>query len=127
MKRLLFPIIALALIAGGCIANNDITVYPLWCGDADEATGACKTWVAENRRIYKIDKDNHSVLEWTSDDSSGETIKYTKCAIVDIRQWSCEFDDESGQFGFSSGEYFFGPSFLQTKYVSKREWEALRE
>lgn len=127
MKRLLSLFVVSALLAGGCVASDEVTVYPVYCGDLDKATGTCRAWIAEDRRVYKINKANNYVLEWTLDDPSGETKKYTKCAIVDVGQWSCEFDDESGQFGFSSGKYFFGPSFLQTKYISKEEWEYLRE
>ena len=35
-----------------------------------------------------------------------EPMKYTDCAVIDIDNWTCAYDDKSGKFGFRGGDYY---------------------
>lgn len=35
-----------------------------------------------------------------------EPKRYTDCAVIDIDNWTYEYDDKSGKFGFRDGDYY---------------------
>lgn len=79
-----------------------------------------------NATTYRIDKDSQEVFSWLRDNPGTPTDKYTKCNIVNLAQWSCKYDDESGEFGFSNGEFFEVPNIGGFHYVSESIWNRHR-
>ncbi len=65
---------------------------------AGQCRGTSTTWSTVK---YRILLDQQIVV--------GESFfpqKFTNCGIVDVNNWTCQYDDLSGRFGFTDGNYF---------------------
>jgi hypothetical protein len=52
---------------------------------------------------YKINKSQQEVVYWI-EEFPPSTVK--NCSIISRKNWSCKYDDNSAEFGFSSDGYF---------------------
>lgn len=102
--------------------KNEITLYTVSC---PQDYNGC---YALSSTRYKINRKSQEVIYLID----GQPLfKYTDCAIQDRNNWKCTYDDDSGEFGFTKGEYFFydwtESNLLHqvtegNKYVSKIEY-----
>jgi hypothetical protein len=49
--------------------------------------------------------------------------RYENCVVLDRKNWTCEFNDESGKFGFNSGNFVDNYSDSDIIYVTKAQWK----
>ena len=64
----------------------------------------CLLYTAVNtKETFKVYASNQTVFEL----SEYGTDKYTKCTVVDNKNWECTYDDESARFGFARGKDFY--------------------
>lgn len=107
--------------------SDEISAYPVQCKTKPEY-GICKTEpeYTLNKSTYKVNKQRQEVVHWISDFPPD---RYTDCAIRDKNNWECTYDDRSGSFGFSNGNFSSyslkensTDVFDKTYYVSRREW-----
>ena len=101
----------------GGLFNSEITEYPVLCKEKPVFNNCDNPYIPLNPTTYKVLTDRQEVIYWTADLSPSRT---TKCAIRDKRNWSCKYEDESGEFGFENGTYWARPlgssSYLQEEY-----------
>lgn len=127
MKKILVITACLLLLGMGCNpSQQEMIAYPVMCSD-NLPLETCVEKIPLNKRVYRIDIEKQVVFSWLSDIPSTQTQKYTKCAIVDINQWSCSYDDESGNFGSNNGVFFENTSTDFIYYVDKETYESLRQ
>lgn len=81
-----------------------------WSKDDD-----CLKYYPSQPDIYKIDAGNNQVFRL----NELSVDKYSKCTIADKQNWTCKYDDESGEFGFALGKYF-SRGLDSEKYSIKR-------
>jgi hypothetical protein len=60
-------------------------------------------WLPFNPTTYKPDIKNRVVFYWVDD---SPVKKLTKCAVVNRKNWTCKYNDESAEFGFKNGDYW---------------------
>lgn len=131
MKKIITELTVLAsliLLGAGCSSANEISQYPVLC-EKEKLTsiGECGNGTALGQTTYRVDHIKQEVISWMPG-ASLETNRYTKCAILNINQWSCRYDDESGTFGFSEGKYYQIPTIIPNEiYVTREEWEKYRK
>ena len=105
-----------------------ITEYPLNCpADYQEGNGC----YAHSPLTYYPNKGKQIVIR--KSEFSIETL--TKCTVIDRKNWECKWDDESGVFGFNSGQFHSNTLWSKTipieemikadaqrEYVSRWRW-----
>lgn len=106
-KWILMTIVGVILF---CILINiftkKITSYPLFCDEPIVNFEPCSSVkFAANRTTYKVDTKRQDVISWMPG-FSVEIEKYTDCAVLGREDWTCTYDDKSGEFGFIEGKYF---------------------
>jgi len=85
--------------------KGEITAYPLHCDKDKYINYQCiEKWLPLNPTSYKPNVSNQQVFSWTRATSFIE--KYTKCPVLNRRNWTCKYDDGSGEFGFKNGQYW---------------------
>ncbi len=128
IKTQLTALACLALLGAGCASTYDVSEYPVLCEKEKYASsGECGSGTALSQTTYRVDYTKQEVISWMPG-TGLETNRYTKCAILNINQWSCRYDDESGTFGFSEGRYYQIPTIIPNKiYVTREEWEKYRK
>jgi len=83
--------------------KGEITKYSLSCDKENYINYQCtERWLPLNPTTYKPYVDKQQVLYWTLSDI--ETL--SKCSVVNRKNWTCMYDDESAEFGFKNGEYW---------------------
>lgn len=84
--------------------KSEITAYPAMCSEK-VALGSCSNpEFTLNRTTYKVLSDRQEVLYWS--EVSGDVQRLTKCAVKDRKNWSCKYNDNSAEFGFTNGKYW---------------------
>lgn len=91
--------------------SNTVTVYSLRnIGDNDPDK---PTWLGNSPTTYAV--RNNVIVS-----SVGSFIsKYDKCAVLNVENWTCEYSDGSGSFGFRNGDYWKLPHYEDTEHVSR--------
>lgn len=105
--------------------NSEITAYPVLCHNDIPTIYDCKDATPLNRTTYKVDKKNQEVVSWMPNFEDIILIdKYKKCVVIDVKNWTCEYDDNSGKFGFNKGNFIssFNPYYNEI-YVTKSQWK----
>jgi hypothetical protein len=138
MKKILFIIPIFLLLAAGCsntknstsdISSNELIVYPVYCKDVDTTDFQnCSQKEAQTRSEFKIDTANQKVIWWSLDDKTPSFQTLTDCSIVDLNNWSCNINGNSGllyKFGFNKGNYFNSANTKHNFFVSKDEWDSI--
>lgn len=105
--------------------KGQITEYPLACAPEDYVDYKCtKKWLPLNTTSFKPNKSKQEVISGMNGFPGLET--YKKCSVLNRRNWTCIYDDESGEFGFKGGDYYsisLTPSVLEDmdvyRYVPK--------
>lgn len=82
--------------------KGEITGYSKMCIDWSNDDD-CLLYKAVEKDTFKVNASNQTVFEL----SKYGTDKYTKCIVVDEKNWECTYDDESARFGFARGKYFY--------------------
>lgn len=104
--------------------KGEITEYSLSCNKKNYINYQCtEKWLPLNPTTYKPNANKQQVLYWTLSDI--QTL--TKCSVVDRKNWTCKYGDESAEFGFKNGEFWevtldeksVSDKLFQTRYVSK--------
>lgn len=121
MKKFALALISLTMFPGCTTNTNEITSYPAICESRD-ASEKCTKYTPLNKTTYVIDFKNQKVVSYMPEMDNVPANKYNDCAIVNLENWSCKFNDNSGTFGFSNGKFFDIPSFDNFEYISKDEW-----
>lgn len=111
---------------------DEIRAYVAVCKTKVELNTCDFPNYAQNISTYKVSYSSQRVISETG----GIVTKYTDCSVKDRKNWSCSFDDKSGDFGFTSGTYFDIPNWdkiiifrdlLEKEYyVSRLEFFNLR-
>ena len=105
----------------GNVSGSDLTVYPVWCDNANASNlQNCTNPRAGDRMAYKVDSANSQVIFWDPDDAGFGLNKYANCTIVNLNNWSCRNDTYS--FGVTSGTYY-NNDLIKTIYSSKQQWD----
>ena len=122
MKELTF-ILCLTTILCGCSITNEITKYPALCNKKNN-NNKCTSYTSLNRTTYQVDVQSQQVGSYMPDLEDEITDQYTNCTVHDTQNWSCNYEDGSGVFGFFDGQYFQNPTILENiEYLSKKDWE----
>ncbi len=104
--------------------KGEIIAYGLEC-EVKPQYNTCpgKTLFTMRTRHYKPNKDRQEVISWTQ---GFPPDRLTRCAVVDRKNWKCEYNDKSATFGFENGQYFDYPaedkSIYKEYYVSRQTW-----
>lgn len=107
----LFPVVWLIAATMSFDGSNTVTVYSLR-NIGDNGDGR-PTQIDFSPTIFAVRND--VVVR-----SGGSFIsKYDQCAILNVENWTCEYSDGSGSFGFKNGDYWHFPHSEDTKYVSR--------
>lgn len=142
---LIFALIVLLIGAHSILLNKikfsprsqKITVYVAIClGPVNENKCNSKTY-SSNSYTYSLFLDKQEVIEQTDDFIEPGLKRYTKCALLDLKNWSCKYADGSGEFGFANDSYFshsldangmahYSVSNINSYYPSQNEWFALK-
>lgn len=103
-----FVIIPFCVVDWGFLSGK-ITDYELFCSDGlEQSDRGC---YAFNKSSYYPDKSTQTVVI----KNDFELRRFTKCTVVNRRNWECSYDDHSASFGFNSG-----------KFSEKVWWSAVR-
>lgn len=93
-------------------AGNEIKAYSASCKVKVDEIGICNDPLLPlSITTYKVSYNSQRVIS----DIGGVVNKYTDCVVKDRRNWTCSFDDKSGDFGFTSGAYFNIPNWEKVK------------
>jgi hypothetical protein len=112
--------------------TSEITSYSVQCKEKLEL-GSCKEpLVVLNPTTYKVSSGEQEVLYWI--EGVGGIDRLIKCAVKDRKNWSCKYNDESGEFGFTDGRFWevvLNSSISQEElekiyYVSRFEYAKIR-
>lgn len=84
--------------------KGEIIAYPLQC-EVNPEYNSCpgKTLFSLRMSHYKPNVERQDVLHWVGG-FSPDLIK--DCAVVDRKNWKCQYDDKSATFGFQNGQFF---------------------
>lgn len=112
--------------------SSEISAYLMFCnsnvtrsmpGYINESLDHCLNYgFTGDKQTYKISISRQEVI-------AKESIhKSTKCSVIDRRNWSCEIENGSDEFGFRNGKYWeelpSEVSEITSKafYVSRLQW-----
>lgn len=114
-------------------SNNGIIIYPIQCEDwtglnipplAAQNFQNCLKRRALSRLGFKVNKEDHQVLQWFPD-SSLQLISNNNCTIVDQNTWTCASQvSVDYSFGFNNGKPFRGGS-EGVIFVTKEQWDSI--
>jgi len=91
-----FLVILIIYIIDWGFLKSEITKYPVWYISEFG-------WGTLNETVYKVSADRQEVIGHMP----GLLVdRYTDCAVVDRKDWSCTYDDKSGRFGFNEGRFW---------------------
>lgn len=88
----------------GSLFSSEITNYPVLCKEKPILNQCDNPEYTLGKTTYKILSNRQEVLYWH--ELYKKTERLTKCAIKDKKNWSCKYDDESMEFGFTYGKYW---------------------
>jgi hypothetical protein len=112
----LIGIVFVTSFFGWQLFPSDITTYPSLCKEnvvnnrcstpGDPLTS--ETYIPNESRQEVLYLDNYNVWQ-----------KYTRCAIKDIENWSCQGNDKNSRLGFTSGKYWelLDPRYIEQYYT----------
>lgn len=121
-----FALLCLSVVDLGFV-KSEVTAYPIFCKQK-LSYGVCSDPEYSLRRThYKLIPSRQEVLHWIE---GSNVERLTKCAIKDRTNWSCKYNDESAEFGFTDGRYWkyslkessSADLLERVYYVSKTEW-----
>jgi hypothetical protein len=97
-------VLAVKLIDWDFMSHSQITEYPILCKDTVVENQCAHPDHTEAVTTYTVNVDGQFVV-YSSDSAfnKGVVRRLSKCAVQDRRNWTCKYDDESGEFGFTSG------------------------
>lgn len=85
--------------------KGEITEYSLSCDKKNYINYRCtEKWLPLNPSTYKPNTNKQQVLYWSHATSNINTL--TKCSVVDRKNWTCKYNDESAEFGFKNGQFW---------------------
>lgn len=105
---------------------NEVTAYPATCSGKDEFE-KCNTYTGMNPTTYIINRERQEVLSYMPGIKGIGPERHTKCAVINIKNWSCKSDDNSWIFGVSNGTYFDNSDSDVFIHLSKDEWLKSRQ
>lgn len=92
--------------------GNEIKAYSASCKTRVDELGFCDNPLLPlSVTTYKVSYNSQRVIS----DNGGLVNKYTDCTVKDRKNWTCSFDDKSGDFGFASGTFFSIPNWDKVK------------
>ncbi|MBC2736569.1 MAG: hypothetical protein HF981_19570 [Desulfobacteraceae bacterium] len=112
----LFSVIILSLVS--CGDNDNPKAYMLLKVDPKENYG--HEWLPINISTYRVKSD--SVVH----EIAGMLVEYNRCTILDKDNWECTYSDKFGSFGFRDGDYWERPKLVNSKVVSRWEYNKVR-
>ena len=84
--------------------KGEIKEYSLSCDKDKYINYQCtEKWLPLCPATYKPDTKNQRVFHWVGD---FPVKRLDKCTVVDRQNWTCKFNDESAEFGFTNGKYW---------------------
>jgi hypothetical protein len=104
--------------------KGEIVSYSLYC-EVETQYNVCpgETAFALRKTHYKPNKKTQEVLYWVEGASPS---RLTNCAVVNRKNWECEYNDGSAAFGFQNGRYFYFSAQDDYEwnefYVSRTRW-----
>ncbi|MHB8660578.1 MAG: hypothetical protein ACYC75_01380 [Minisyncoccota bacterium] len=115
------------------VPQPDIVAYPIFCFNAYATLNNCSNGYAGGRSFFIVDKEHQQVTVWVPDSTPTNYTVAHRCAITDINNWSCVYDDDktsSQAFGFRNGVYFDSVAPLDGMtqlWVSQQEWQKVHD
>ena len=82
--------------------GNEIKAYSATCKTRVENNICDRPLLPQKIITYKVSYSQQQVISSVE----GLVSKFTDCIVKDKRNWKCNFDDKSGEFGFISGEFY---------------------
>lgn len=127
---ILLPIYLLSFIDWGFL-KSEITKYPVMCKGRVAYNTCDNPEFTLRKTTYKVLPQEQEVSYWTE---GFDVQKLTNCAVGDRKNWTCRYNDNSAEFGFSNGSYWevsLAPSLTaalaeREYYVSKSRWLHLK-
>lgn len=115
---ILIVISALKVFDINLFEGNEIKAYYAMCETQVDEFGFCdRPDFPLGITTYTVSYNSQRVIS----DNGGIVHKYANCTVKDRKNWTCSYDDESGNFGFVSGTYFNIPNW--EKVLSKTSLE----
>ena len=104
--RILLCSVLMVLSPWACSPRDEVTVYPLVCRDESVEGPFCNEgYMAGSRAVYRVFPERQEVVRWHITRWSVRE-RFEKCVIGNVDNWHCWFNDDSGLFGVSNGEFF---------------------
>ncbi len=86
---------------------DDVKAYSATCNEEVKGNICKNPLYANDIEVYTPNVGKQYVII----SHGGYVEKYTKCVVKDKNDWQCDFDDNSGNFGFASGQFFDYPNY----------------
>ena len=103
--------------------KGEITEYSLSCDKKNYINYNCtERWLPLNPTTYKPNVSKQQVLYWTF----SEIQTLNKCSVVDRKNWTCKYNDESAEFGFKDGQFWevsLGKNIYGTESITDELFE----
>lgn len=113
--------------------GEEITVYPISCSKPYIHSTCPDLLIPLNRTTNRVFVEKQNVIYWMPDFNDNPPSRLEKCAVRDVRNWSCEYPDSSGKVSMASGHLIEEQSnadnmssLPQVQYVSQIEWWRLQ-
>ena len=110
--------------------QGEWTIYTASCDGQWKDTNCVGSLKPGERYRFRALKAHREVLFWTVGDETGESGRYTQCAIQDGRNWTCPRNDHASRtitHQMTRGVPVKDPHAPHPEFhaVSKWKWEAL--
>ena len=119
----LFIIVSVIKLIDFGFLSSEITEYPVQCKEKPSGNYCKNPEYQLNKTVYKVIKDRQEVI--AKSEGFPQLQKYTDCAVIDRKNWTCKADDGSWEFGFSDGEFYrilYTGKEYNVYYVSRLEY-----
>lgn len=99
----LFLILIFKLFDWGFL-KGEITEYPVQCEHVVSLNQCKSPQFTLNKTTYKILSNRQEVIYWSEVTKTPD--KLSNCAVINRKNWSCEYKDKSAKLGFTDGKYW---------------------
>lgn len=109
----LIAILLLIFVFDFSFISGKIIAYEIYCESASIG-GLC-----EFKNFSKTEYFPYSINQTVKAKNEGGVKEFTKCTVIDRKNWECKYNDESAVFGFLNG--FFHSTTLYTKMMTEEQ------
>ena len=130
MRIIAFAVVLLLSISNASQADeaNVVTEYTIACYEGelvgDECVGGY--WLTNQQVKYRVLIEQQIVVSWFPGLLEWRSpVKHTNCAIASLDNWTCRYYENSGNFGFRNGKYFYefpSETSAEQKEKTRKSW-----